>query len=148
MPTFNPQLMRTIILNHYDQPYHKKTPVNKEEYLQIHLHATGCIDDITLFLKVKENKVSEAFFDGIGCTISISSTSILLTMIEGMEINDVIHLVDEYQKMLNQQPFDEQLLEEAVVFQNTAKQPSRIKCALIGWEGALKLLNNEVKEDK
>ena len=40
---------------------------------------------------------------------------------------------------------DEELLEEAVAFQNVGKQANRIKCATIGWKGFEELLNESEK---
>ena len=37
--------------------------------------------------------------------------------------------------------FDEDLLEEAVVFKNTGRQANRIKCATIGWNGMQELID-------
>lgn len=143
MHTLNKDLMRATILSHYESPYHKETPQNVDEFLQIHLNSTGCIDDITLFLKLEDNKVKEAYFDGFGCTISISSTSILLEMIEGRELSWVLLLIDEYHKMINGQEYSEEMLNEAIVFANTARQPSRIKCATIGWDGLEQLIKQK-----
>ncbi len=148
MPTFNKDLMRATIMTHYEKPYHKKTPQNADEYMHIHLNSASCIDDITLYLKVENGKVVESFFDGIGCAISISSTSILMEMIENKSIDDVLVLIDEYHKMLNEEDFNEELLNEAIALQNTARQPSRIKCALIGWDGVRDLINTHQKESK
>lgn len=45
--------------------------------------------------------------------------------------------------MIHEEPFDESVLDEAIVFINTAKQASRIKCATIGWRGLHELLEDE-----
>lgn len=146
MPTFNKELMRATILAHYETPYHKETPQKADEFMQIHLNSTGCIDDITLFLKVEDGVFKTGYFDGFGCTISIASTSILLEMIEGMKIDDVMEVIAEYHKMLNNEPYDELMLNEAIVFANTVRQPSRIKCATIGWDGTKELIEKYLKE--
>lgn len=148
MPTFNKDLMRATIMTHYEKPYHKKTPQNAGEYMQIHLNSSGCIDDITLFLKIENSKVVECFFDGTGCAISISSTSILMEMIENKSLDYVLKIIEEYQKMLDEKHFDEELLGEAIALQNTVRQPSRIKCAMIGWEGTRDLISAHLKENK
>ena len=49
--------------------------------------------------------------------------------------------------MIYEKPYDEEALDEAIVFQNTHKQAARIKCATIGWNGLTKLLNGEKDED-
>lgn len=148
MPTFNKDLMRATIMTHYEKPYHKKTPQNADEYMQIHLNSTGCIDDLTLYLKLKNDQVVECFFDGVGCAISIASTSILMEMIENKNIDYVLKIITEYHKMLNEETFDDELLNEAIALQNTVRQPSRIKCATIGWDGIRDLISAHQKEKK
>ena len=147
MHTFNKNLMRATILGHYENPYHKEAPQNAGEYMQIHLNSSGCIDDFTLYLKVNEGVVEVGYFDGFGCTISVASTSILLEMIEGMEITKVLDIIAEYHKMLNNEEYDNELLNEAIVFANTMKQPSRIRCATIGWDGVKELILNYQKKE-
>ena len=49
--------------------------------------------------------------------------------------------------MINEKEFDEDALEEAIVFVNTSKQASRIKCATIGWRGFDSILK-ELEEGK
>mgnify|MGYP002520263873 CR=1 FL=1 len=39
--------------------------------------------------------------------------------------------------------YDQEVLDEAIVFMNTSRQPSRIKCATIGYRGVNKLLNGD-----
>lgn len=148
MPIFNKDLMRATILAHYENPYHKETPQNVDDFLKIHLNSSGCIDDITLYLKLKDQHVEVVYFDGIGCTISISSTSILVEMIEGMLLEQVLLVIKEYEKMLNSEPYDADILGEAIVFANTVRQPSRIRCANIGWDGAKQLIEDYLKGGK
>lgn len=147
MPIFNNELMRATILTHYENPYHKETPQNADEFMQIHLTSSGCIDNLTLYLKVKDNKVITGYFDGFGCTISIASTSILLEMIEGMNVDAVLKIIAEYKKMLNSEPYDIDILNEAIVFANTVRQPSRIRCATIGWDGVAELITKHKEEE-
>ena len=148
MPTFNSELMRATILAHYENPYHKETPQNAGEFMQMSLNSTGCIDNFILYLQVENDKVVTGYFDGYGCTISIASTSILLEMIEGMEINQVLEIIAEYKKMLKSEPYDKDILNEAIVFANTVRQPSRIRCATIGWDGVAELIDKHKKERK
>ena len=124
MPSFSPEMMREIIMDHYNDPLHKKTPINPSEYLSVRMDSTSCIDDITVYLKVKDNKIVDALFDGVACTISTSSTDIMCDLV------------------LNK------TLDEALVFINTSKQAARIKCATIGWNGLEKIIEDECHHEK
>lgn len=48
--------------------------------------------------------------------------------------------------MIHEQPYDAEVLDEAIVFKNTYKQASRIRCATIGWLGAQQLIQQEDKK--
>ena len=43
--------------------------------------------------------------------------------------------------MIHEEPYDESLLDEAIVFMNTSKQAARIKCATIGWDAMNQILD-------
>ena len=58
-------------------------------------------------------------------------------------INDVLYLIKQYDNMIHEQPYDEEALDEAVVFMNTSKQAARIRCATIGWNAATEILKDK-----
>lgn len=145
--SINAQMMRQIIMDHYEHPHNKRKPENEEEYRKIHMDSASCIDDIYVYLKEKDNKIEDVCFDGIACTIATSSTSIMTDLVQGKSKEEAYHIIDEYLKMIHEQPFDESVLDEAIVFINTSKQASRIKCATIGWNGLRLLLDGKEAEE-
>ena len=99
-------------------------------------------------LKTENNVIVDCKFDGVACTICTSSTDIMCELVKGKTINEAKKIIDEYFKMIYEKPFDEEILEEAVVFKNTYKQAARIKCATLGWNGLNTLLEEELNEKK
>ena len=145
MPIFlNPQIMRQIIMDHYENPQHKMTPKNTDEYVTIHMDSTNCIDDIIIYLKSENDVVVDCTFDGVACTISTASTDIMCGLVIGKTFNEAIYIIEQYKKMIHEEEYDDSVLDEAVVFMNTSKQAARIKCATIGWDG----LEELIKEHK
>lgn len=144
--SINPQMMREIIMDHYNNPLHKKTPQDKKTYLQIRMDSDSCIDDITIYLKVEKNIIEDATFDGVACTISTSSTDILCDLLIGKSVQEGLNILKQYQNMIFEKPFDENVLNEALVFVNTHKQAARIKCATLGALGLEDLLDKEIKK--
>ena len=140
--SIEPALMRQIIMSHYENPRNKRT-VDDPRYLKIHMNSSSCIDDIHVYLLVENDQVSDCAWDGIGCTISTASTSVMSELLVGQSLKDALYIIKQYELMLDEKPFDETVLDEAIVFINTSKQPSRIKCALIGWHGAKSLIQNK-----
>ncbi len=137
-------MMRAIIMDHYTNPLHKHAP-NGDGYTNIHMHSDNCIDDIHVYVKFENDKVVDAFFDGIACTISTASTDIMCELIIGKSKKEALYLADQFMKMMEEEDFDELSLDEAVALANTSKQAARIRCATIGWNGVTTLIKEEDK---
>lgn len=133
-------MMREIIMDHYSSPRHKTQPKNPAEYQQIHMDSASCIDDIMVYVKVENNKIIDACFDGIACTISTASTDILCDLIIDKTKEEANYILLQYENMIFEKEFDEEVLDEALVFINTSKQAARIKCATIGCNGIKELI--------
>ena len=142
----NPEVLRQIIMEHYQHP--KNHGLSEDgAYKQVHMASISCIDDLHLQIKFAGDKIADLRFDGVACTISTASTSIVGELIKGQTIDDAQKIIDEYYKMIKQEVFDEELLQEAYAFHAVGKQANRIKCATIGIDGFRQLLE-EQKRDK
>jgi len=149
MPTSikdNPTILREIIMDHYQNPRNKQE-VNDPSYISVHMDSTSCIDDIYIQIKVENDVVTDCKWHGVGCAISSASTSIMSELVKGKTIKQANYIMDNFQKMMNDQPFDEEVLGEAICFVNTNRQPSRITCATIGWRGLHQLFEEEEPKD-
>ncbi len=100
----------------------------------------SCIDDIYVQSRIEEGIVKDVRFDGVACTISTASTSIMSELLRGKSIAQAREIIRNYFAMIDQQDYDEALLEEAVAFANVGKQANRIKCATIGWKAMEEML--------
>lgn len=141
----NPQLMRQIIMDHYENPHNKYTPEHLENYQQVHMKPSSCADDFIYYLQVDENgTIVDLSFDGVGCTIATSSSSIMTELIKGGSIKNARQTIAEFRQMIDGKAYDEDLLDEAIVFKNTARQPARIKCATLGYD-ALEMMLDEIE---
>lgn len=136
------EMMRQVIMDHYSNPTNKRRP-NTEGYETIHMHSDNCIDDLDIYLLVKNHTIIDACFDGIACIISTSSTDIMCDLLKDKSIQEGRIIIEAYQKMMKEEKFDEALLEEAIVFINTSKQAARIRCATIGWTAAEEILKDK-----
>ena len=114
-----------------------------EGFERMHMHSDNCIDDLDIFLKVENGIITDACFDGVACTISTSSTDIMCDLLKGKNIKDGKYIIEQYLHMIHEEPFDDSVLDEAIVFINTSKQAARIRCAIIGYNAA-----NEILKDK
>ena len=79
------------ILDHFQNPRNK----GRIEGASVQLGGgnPGCGDLITMYLNIDENdRITEAKFEGEGCTISQAGGSIISEMIEGMTLDEVKEL--------------------------------------------------------
>ena len=124
-------LKREILLDHYTNP-HNKGLVDDDRYHLIHNASDSCIDDIKVQMLIEDNIIKDVRFDGVGCTICFASTSIMSDLIKGKTIDEAKSIINEYMNMLEEKPYDSEVLEEANAFDTLYKQANRIKCGTIG----------------
>ena len=136
----SPEMMRAIIMDHYEYPRNIKLK-GEVGYLKVHMDSESCIDDIYIEALIQDGIIKDVCFDGIGCTISTASTSIMSELMIGKSIEEAQIIINNYLNMINMEEYDEEILEEAVVFKNTGRQANRIKCATIGWNGMQELID-------
>lgn len=132
------EFKRSIILDNYQNPNKKK--ISGDDYIKINTRNVSCIDNLDIYLKVNNNFVEDVTFEGEACVISISSTNILINLIIGKTKSEAIYIIDNYLQMINEEEYDSEVLKELLVYDDTSKQPSRIKCATLSASGIKKFL--------
>ena len=65
-------------------------------------------------------------------------------MLVGKSKEEGIYLIDNYLKMINEEEYDKSVLKELLVFDDTSKQPSRIKCATLSANGIKDYLEKKI----
>lgn len=127
-------LYQEVILDHYKNPQNKKLSANYDA--QVHHVNPSCGDEIDLNITIKDGAVAAITWDGVGCSISQASVSILTDLLIGKSINDAYKIYDEFVALMQSKGTitgDEDILEDAVALAGVSKYPARIKCALLGW---------------
>lgn len=132
-------LKRSIILENYTNPYNKGL-IEEEGYLKIRSNNESCIDDITLMVKINDNIIEDIRFDGEACAISTSATSIMIKLLLNKNIEESLYIINQYEKMINEEEYDVNVLGEALVYDEIYKQPNRKKCALLPVKGLKKII--------
>lgn len=133
-------LKRSIILENYQNPKNKGL-LNDKTYLTINMNSDSCIDEITLELKIEDNIIKDIRFDGEACAICTSSTSIMIDTLIGKTIEEAKNIISNFENMIDEKAYDEEIIETAIVYNDISKQANRKKCALLSWWGIDKLLN-------
>lgn len=136
----NQEMKRSVILDHYQNPRNKGL-IDDKSYLEANTNNESCIDEINLMVKIENGKIVDARFDGEACAICTSSTSIMIDTIIGKTVKEAIQIYQNFSAMIEEKEYDESVLEQAVVYDDVSKQPSRKKCALLPWWGFEKVIN-------
>lgn len=127
-------LYQEVILDHYKNPQHKKLSPTYDA--QVHHINPSCGDEITLNITLSGENVANVSWDGVGCSISQASMSILSDLVLGKTLAQVQEISDSFMALMQSkgtQTGDENLLEDAVALAGVSQYPARIKCALLGW---------------
>ena len=139
-------LYRQVIMDHYKNPRNKG--VIENDSLIINMNNPTCGDRIQLTLKVENDKVVDAKFEGEGCSISMSSASMMTQAIKGKPIEEALELANTFSDMMQgkEVDIDEDLdLGDIEALQGVCKFPARIKCATLAWKAMEKALHEEDK---
>ena len=130
-------MYQEIILDHYRRPHHKglTDPFDAES----HQVNPTCGDEVTvrvLLGDAPEFPVLGVSHEGLGCSISQASTSVMSDLVDGRSLYDALQAQEAFLALMQSrgeaEP-DEEVLEDAVAFAGVSKYPARIKCALLGW---------------
>ena len=127
-------LYQEVILDHYKNPQNKK--LSETFDAQVHHINPSCGDEITLNVTLEGNTVKSVSWDGVGCSISQASVSILTDLLIGKSLEQAQVIADSFMHLMQSkgtEKGDESLLEDAVALAGVSQYPARIKCALLGW---------------
>ncbi|MEV4348143.1 Fe-S cluster assembly sulfur transfer protein SufU [Actinoplanes sp. NPDC049596] len=124
-------LYQEIILDHYKHPHGRglRDPFDGEAH---HVNPT-CGDEITVRVL---SDFSDISYDGLGCSISQASASVLHELLQGRDSRDIAGIHEAFVELMQgrgQVEPDEDVLGDAVAFAGVAKFPARVKCALLPW---------------
>ena len=111
-----------IILDHYHYPRNKKKLRKPTKF--VHVDNPLCGDSLDMEIKKSSGKITEIGFSGEGCAISMASASLLTEYAKGKSAVEIAALGKD----------------NVIRLLNIELSPNRLKCALLPWEGLIKLV--------
>lgn len=139
--SMNPELKRSIILDHYQNPRNKQLVDDGSYYFQ-NMNNDSCIDEVNIQVKVNDQNIIEDLrFDGEACAMCTSSSSIMVETLMGKTIDEAKKIIENYNNMIDEKEYDKDILEQAIVYDDVHKQPNRRKCVLLPWWGIEKIID-------
>jgi nitrogen fixation NifU-like protein len=127
-------LRREIILDNYSNPANKGK-INSDKYIKVNSNNESCIDNIDLWVLIEDGIIKDIKFDGEACAISTASTSIMTKELIGKTIKEAEDFIQNFNNMINEEPFNSEILEEANAFDEIYKQANRKTCATLPYKG-------------
>ena len=131
------ELYRAVIMDHAKNPKNKGL-THGEGYQFVHFKNPSCGDDINVEVKIEDGVIKDIHQDGRGCSISMSSASVMSDTLKGLKVDEALEVIN---------PKHEEELGEAVAYSGVSQFPARIKCATLAWK-AIEQAIKEASNDK
>lgn len=140
-------LYREVIMDHYKNPKNKGLK-NTAPYHLVHLTNPSCGDDLRVEIIVSDGKVVDVRQDGKGCSICLSSASVMSDLLIGKSVEEAKEIINSFYSMIKGEQIDnEEELGEAIAYRGVCDFPARIKCATLAWKCVEKAID-EVTVDE
>lgn len=129
-------LYRRVIMDHYKNPRNRGK--FEEGALTIDLNNPTCGDRISLQLQLEDHIVKEARFTGEGCSISMSSASMMTEAVKGRSVEEALELANRFSCLMRGESVEFDDYEDIEALSGVNKFPARIKCATLAWNALKK----------
>lgn len=125
-------LYRDVILDH------NKRPRNFGRIEPCDSHADGhnplCGDRLTVWLRLKDDRIEDIRFEGKGCAISTASASLMTEAVKGKDRRAVNELYGRIHSLLTQRDaVADASLGKLAALSGVREFPARVKCASLCW---------------
>ncbi|MEK3883074.1 Fe-S cluster assembly sulfur transfer protein SufU [Paenibacillus sp. PL2-23] len=134
-------LYRRVIMDHYKNPRNRGTL--EDDAVTINLNNPTCGDRISLQLQVVDGKVTDAKFTGEGCSISMSSASMMTEAVKGRTFEEAVNMAERFSALMKGEPVEFEENEDIEALSGVNKFPARIKCATLAWNALRKGIENQ-----
>ena len=139
-------LYQQIILDHSKHPHGRGLEAGEETS---HQRNPVCGDEITLALRWEGDALAAVAWEGAGCSISQSSASLLVTLVEELRAEgpvtaaDLSQLIEEFRTAMRSRgtiELAEERFGDAAALSGVSRYVARVKCAMLAWVAAEDLL--------
>jgi nitrogen fixation protein NifU and related proteins len=142
MSTSLRDLYQEIIIDHNSNPHNHY--VMEDASTQANGFNPLCGDKLTVYVKLKENLLTDLSFVGCGCAISQASASLMTDALKGKTIAQAHELFHRFHHMLTlEEEISKDSMEKLSAFAGVKAYPARVKCATLAWHTLEAALNKE-----
>jgi nitrogen fixation protein NifU and related proteins len=134
-------LFQEVILDHYKRPRNRGQM--EDPTAVVHMNNPTCGDEVVLRVKLENDTIVDARFEGSGCSISQASISMMTQLLKGKSTQDAVIVMRRFTEMMHgdAEAARDKQLGDLRTLAGVSKFAARVKCALLGWnalEEALK----------
>ena len=138
-------LYRTVIMDNYKNPKNKGLK-QTDDY---HLNNPSCGDEMNVEIKIENGIIKDIRQDGHGCSISMSSASVMSDVLIGKTVEEARKIIlDFYGIVTGTDPEDEEALGEAIAYMGVRQFPARVKCATLAWKAIERAIDEVIDNGK
>jgi nitrogen fixation protein NifU and related proteins len=132
MPSLS-ELYQNVILEHNRAPRNYRAMDDANHEAQGHNPLCG--DQVTVRLRVQDDRIEDVAFQGSGCAISRASASLMTAAIKGQTTEEAVRLFERFHRLVTGHPDADspETLGKLAVFSGVSEYPSRVKCASLPW---------------
>jgi nitrogen fixation protein NifU and related proteins len=128
------ELYQQVILDH------NKKPRNFRKLETANHTAEGynplCGDQLTIYMNLEDDRVTDVGFEGSGCAISKASASMMTQAVQGKTREEAQALFEQFHRMVTgelDEEAEENHLGRLKIFAGVRDYPARVKCASLPW---------------
>ena len=125
------KLYRDTILEHSRNPHHFGRLSSPDATAEGNNPLCG--DRLTVYLRLQEEKIKEASFEGVGCAICMASASIMTDRISGQEVKSARSSIRMLENMLSGDQ-ESRVEGPMAALAGVRSYPSRVRCATLPWK--------------
>ena len=137
-------LYRELILDHARKPRHFG-PLQGSTHSAEGINPL-CGDKLKLYLRMDDDRIADAGFEGAGCAISVASASLLTDTVIGLERDEAMRRFEAVTAHLTGRD-DANLaavdLGKLRALEGVREFPSRVKCATLAWHALRSALRQD-----
>jgi nitrogen fixation NifU-like protein len=133
-------LYQEVILDHNKRPHNFRMI---EDGVRAEGYNPLCGDRLTVYLKIEDDRIKDAAFQGSGCAISKASASLMTDSVKGKTLDEAGELFRRFHLMITAAPEDPVAdLGKLSVLAGVRQFPIRVKCASLAWHTLNSALEN------
>lgn len=104
-----------------------------------------CGDMVVVYLRVCDDRIAEAKFEGAGCAISTASASMMTDVVRDRTVAEARGLAERFRRMVSGEATMDADMGPLAALQGVQAYPMRVKCATLAWHALTAALDDRAE---